>query len=371
MDIALSADGHRVAEPPCHLADGLRELSLRIAAFRRGLSREQGEGREDGASPCPEILGGEIVTADIPQVPIDVRRIYGLTVSLVIEILEELVAGQFLTPPDHSGQAAVRDADGVVLATLAPEFEAKPRALDGDVLAAKRRKSIGVIPASIFLVANPYQRRLEQADHGGQHLLSGQISDGQVMFDTLADPRERLPEVDEPGVLGLVPHLTPARVIAILLAAARVSSDRLDVPVRNGTDPHIGPCRGNGEVPDAAKRDQVVDRRSVGSEVAKAGPVTHPPEARLPVGDVPKLSGAGRPRRIDGSRTEMPAGAQSGGTRHGESHTRGKEQSACHGLPGNKVWHMSCQMSDQGAWRNKDDNALDLEADVFKLRSPV
>src|SRR6267378_7924047 len=41
------------------------------------------------------------------------------------------------------------------------------------------------------------------------------------------------------------------------------------------------------------------------------------------------------------------------------------------GCPANGGWHMSCQMSDQGAWRNKDDNALDLEADVFKLRSPV
>src|SRR2546428_1928245 len=138
MDVALPADGHRVAEPPRHLADGLRELSLRIAAFRRGLSRGQSKGREDGASPCPEILGCEIVASDIPQVCIDVRRIYGLTVSLVIEILEELVAGQFLAPPDHAGQPAVRDADGVVLATLAPEFEAKPRALDGAMVVAQR-----------------------------------------------------------------------------------------------------------------------------------------------------------------------------------------------------------------------------------------
>jgi len=62
----------------------------------------------------------------------------------------------------------------VVLAALAPELEAKPRTLDGDVLAPERSEPIGVILAGVLLVADSDQGRLEQADHCGQHLLSRQ-----------------------------------------------------------------------------------------------------------------------------------------------------------------------------------------------------
>jgi hypothetical protein len=58
------------------------------------------------------------------------------------------------------------------------------------------------------LVARQFLTLPERA---GQHFLSGQARDGQVVRDTFADPQERLSEVDEPGVLGLVPHLAPAQ----------------------------------------------------------------------------------------------------------------------------------------------------------------
>src|SRR5882672_10350042 len=130
MDVTLSADGHRVAEPPRHLADSTRELPLEIAALPRGRLRGQGESGEDGASPRSEILGREVVAPDLPQVRIDVGRVYRLTLSLVVQVLEKLVPRQLLTLADHAGEPPVRDADDVVLAALAPELEAKSRAFE-------------------------------------------------------------------------------------------------------------------------------------------------------------------------------------------------------------------------------------------------
>jgi len=82
----------------------------------------------------------------------------------------------------------------------------------------------------------------------------------------------------------------------------------------------MGPGRRDGEAPDPAKGDQIADRRGVRSEIAEAGPVTYPPEPGLPVGDVAKLSGAGRLHGIGRSRAEASDGALSGRTRDGESH---------------------------------------------------
>src|SRR5207244_6509438 len=296
----------------------------------RGRLRGQGEGGEDGASPCSEILRREVVAPDLPQVRIDVGRVYRLAIALLVQVLEELVSGQLLTLPDHAGEPAVRDADRMMLATLAPELEAQPRSLDGDVLAPQGREPIGPVVACVLLVAHPDQRRLEQAHHRGEDLLSRQAGPGQVSLDVLADLRERLGKIEESGVLRLIPYLAPARMVAILLAASGVPSHRLHMPMGNRADPHVGPSGRNGKLANAAKCDQVTDRGSLRSDIAESGSVTHPPEPGLGVGDVSELSGAGCLSGVDGGHGQAWAGAHPRRAGHGRPpHGRGNEQSAC------------------------------------------
>src|SRR5207244_11197351 len=129
--------------------------------------------------------------------------------------------------PAHAREPAVRDADRMMLATLAPELEAQPRSLDGDVLAPQGREPIGPVVACVLLVAHADQRRLEQAHHRGEDLLSRQAGPGQVSLDVLADLRERLGKIEESGVLRLIPYLAPARMVAILRPASVAPSLRL------------------------------------------------------------------------------------------------------------------------------------------------
>ena len=85
-----------------------------------------------------------------------------------------------------------------------------------------------------------------------------------------AAPGER----DQPVVLRLVAHLAPPRVVAVLLAAARVAPGRLDVAVRRRADPDVGPRRRDRER---------VDSRSLGPVVivAPSGPMYWKPRPRL------------------------------------------------------------------------------------------
>lgn len=71
---------------------------------------------------------------------------------------------------------------------------------------------------------------------------------------------------------GFIADFTPAFVIAILLAAACITSGCLNVAVWNRTDPNIFVRRRNRERFDAADLALVFDRFTVGIEIREGAP---------------------------------------------------------------------------------------------------
>src|SRR6476620_1638862 len=94
-------------------------------------------------------------------------------------------------------------------------------------------------------------------------------------------------------VLGLIAHLRPARVVAVLLAAASVAACRLQVPVRRSADPHVGPRRRDRQRLDSL---HLLSRKRAALRVDVLKPFTASAtgEPRLAIGHVPQ---AGRTRR--------------------------------------------------------------------------
>src|SRR5262249_6267983 len=90
-------------------------------------------------------------------------------------------------------------------------------------------------------------------------LSRGRPGSARCRATAAANARYRAAEREHPAVLDLVAHLSPALVIAILSAAARIAADRLQVAVGIGADPHVGPRRRDGEPLDAAQHVEAPD----------------------------------------------------------------------------------------------------------------
>src|SRR6476659_2117026 len=110
MDVAFATDGRGVAKPCGYLLDGIADVALGAGLAVEFLKFLQGHRGEHGAVPGAEILGGDILAADLAQVSIDVRRRDVAILSLIVDILEELLAGQILARPDDLGDAPVTHA---------------------------------------------------------------------------------------------------------------------------------------------------------------------------------------------------------------------------------------------------------------------
>ena len=100
-------------------------------------------------------------------------------------------------------------------------------------------------------------------------------------------------EREQAMVLGLIAHLPPARVVAVLLSTPRVPAGRLQVSVRRSADPHVGPRRRDRQRLDSL---HLLARRgaAVCIDVLKPPAASAPGESRLATGHVPQT---GRTRR--------------------------------------------------------------------------
>jgi len=67
----------------------------------------QPHGRQDRAGPGAEILGGDVGPADLFQVAVDVSGGDILALACMIEILKQVLAGQFLAGSDDPGDAPI------------------------------------------------------------------------------------------------------------------------------------------------------------------------------------------------------------------------------------------------------------------------
>ena len=188
-------------------------------------------------------------------------------------------------------------------------------AVELDVTVAQCRQPERSVLARVFVVPHPDGRDVEEANHGGDNPFPTERAATHVAVDAPPDTRQRPGERREPVVLGLIAHLPPSRVVAVLLAPPGVSAGRLDVAVRRPADPDIRPRR-DGERLDPRPLAAVGDRPAGRIQVLEAAAPPAPGDPRLVVGHVAKAGGARRPLGFDVDAAVRPC--------HVGSDTRGR-----------------------------------------------
>ena len=99
------------------------------------------------------------------------------------------------------------------------------------------------------------------------------------MLDLGADLGQRFGEVRHAFVLVFVADFAPVRVVAGLLAPARIAAGGLQVPVGVRGDPHVDPGRWDYHRFDALQRVLVRHRGVMGIHVAEGVMMLHAPDA--------------------------------------------------------------------------------------------
>ena len=125
---------------------------------------------------------------------------------------------------------------------------------------AHRGEPERAVLARIAFVPDADEGRLEQAYHRCVHLLARQPRPAQVRRDPAPDDGQCARELGEAAELILVAHAAPLRMVAVLLASARVATRGLEMAACGSADPHVRPGRRNGERADAIQ-DGVVAHR--------------------------------------------------------------------------------------------------------------
>jgi hypothetical protein len=117
---------------------------------------------EHGSGPGAEILGGDVISADLLQIRIDVGRGDGLFRAGLVDVLEQVLPGQFLALAHDLGDAPVLDLQPPRLAALALEVEFERGAVDLDMAVAQGRQAEALVLFDVVLVADPDQCGFEK-----------------------------------------------------------------------------------------------------------------------------------------------------------------------------------------------------------------
>jgi hypothetical protein len=139
------------------------------------------------------------------------------------------------------------------------------------VVRPKERFSRRQILARVLVVADADERAVEEADHRGEDLAAREVLGAQVALHALAQARQDLAELQHVAELRLVARGAIGRVVAVLLAPARIARRGLDVAVGIGADPHVGPRRRDGKRFEAAALVGVADSHTVRRVVGPPG----------------------------------------------------------------------------------------------------
>ena len=286
MHVAGAADRRRVAEDPGHRLDAGRHQPLGLGGVRRRRLQRQGPRRRQGAGPGPNVLGAEILADGRAQIGVDLGAADRVPDPVVVDVLEETLARQGLAPPEHARQAAIVEVGLVLDAALAAKFEDGAVAVEPDVALAQGRQAKAPVRPGVFVVADADQGDLEKADRRRQHLLPGQTAPAKVGGDAAPKAGEGATEGEDPLELGFVAERSPAGVIAVLLAPARIAADRLDVAIRILADPYTLPSRRDDEPADALEDIGIAHTPPAGVDVIEAMSDRDPADARVVVVDV-------------------------------------------------------------------------------------
>src|SRR5690606_11673864 len=122
--VALAADRLRVAQLPGDRLDRRGYRARRAPARMRRARLAQRLHGEQGAGPGAKVLAGVGLARGVAQVVVDVGRFDGARLALVVDVLEELLAGELLQAAHDRGERPIGNLDAVLYAALAAESKA-------------------------------------------------------------------------------------------------------------------------------------------------------------------------------------------------------------------------------------------------------
>jgi len=92
MDVAFAADRRRVAEPSGDAFNSSAKIAFGLGGAVEALKFTESYCRQNRACPGAEVFRGNILSGDFPQVVVDVGRCDVPAISLLVDILDELLA---------------------------------------------------------------------------------------------------------------------------------------------------------------------------------------------------------------------------------------------------------------------------------------
>ena len=90
--------------------------------------------------------------------------------AFIVDILEQLLPGKFLTPLDDLGDLGITNVDLVLDSALAFELDAKFRSREFGMSIPHCRQAERVVASGILHVSDANQRRFEELDDHGEDL---------------------------------------------------------------------------------------------------------------------------------------------------------------------------------------------------------
>jgi len=160
---AIDVSAGMIAEAPaycpmvCDLFDGADHGALSLRFCIEQLEFLQGESGEICRGPCPEIFRRNLLAADFAEVIIDVGGVDRMSASFLVDILEQLVAGQITAIPDDPRQPAIIDVALVPDAAFAAEAQMDAIAFNLDVPTAQGRQAKALVRLRVFGIADAKQ----------------------------------------------------------------------------------------------------------------------------------------------------------------------------------------------------------------------
>src|SRR4051812_42212585 len=276
VDVAGLAHCRRVAELFGDPHVGVADRPLPGGAARRCRLLGQGGGHQDRGGPGPEVLRGDLRTADLLQVGVDLVT-GDITPRPVVELVGQQVLPRVGRPfqelADDGRRRPVGDLHLALDAALGGVGPERPFPANVHVLPAQRGQAEGAVLLGVLLAADAEGAEVQQPDGGGEHSFPVQAAGTQGCAYGVPYIGKLLGDLQHALVLLGVPPGAPRVVVAVLPAAGGVDTGGLDVPVRPGADPDVAPGRRDREAADPVEA-VVLDQGAVLVVVGEATPGT-------------------------------------------------------------------------------------------------
>ena len=271
MDIRLPADRRGVAELRGDETHRDRNILFRFAFIAgRAELREHG-GCPQRSTPRAKILRAVLRPKSLVHVVVDVARGEIAPRTLRRAIPEETRTRSARLARDEPRQLATDDDLPLFLVPLSEVGEHDTFALDRNVGLSQRRYAICAVLTCIPLPPDATEALADQPEYGRGNRHAIQCPARGVRAEGLTHSRQRLGELSHSIVLPQIAPLDGARVIAVLLAPARVEAPRLNAGARARGHVHVAPGGRNAERIDARQSAPIAHQMPRLVRVAKAG----------------------------------------------------------------------------------------------------